>query len=311
MVVRVLDDYYLAITAIITVGYQLIFFTIAYTFQIDSVTDFGGGSNVALLAILSFVLGQTWYVRQIIATTFAVLWGVRLGLFCLYRMLKSGKDSRFENIRSKFASLLFFFVLQMIWVWIISLPVIFLNSPRISNDEYGGKDVKFGSATDVIGVIVFTIGILFESIADLQKGFGHGVGIQIISVKSVTGIFLLCLQPTIAGVGTNAAYASISSPAFTIFLLMFLSGMPLNERPAHEKQWKQGNWTDYSKYLERTSALIPFPPNLYEPLPQMIKSTLFLEFPLYRFIPELENGDQSGLTRDGESSGNVAGNDQQ
>ncbi|CAI2166555.1 9988_t:CDS:2 [Funneliformis geosporum] len=308
MVVRVLDDYYLAITAIITVGYQLIFFTIAYTFQIDS-----GGSNVALLAILSFVLGQTWYVRQIIATTFAVLWGVRLGLFCLYRMLKSGKDSRFENIRSKFASLLFFFVLQMIWVWIISLPVIFLNSPRISNDEYGGKDVKFGSATDVIGVIVFTIGILFESIADLQKTKSY-IPKTIYEDRALvmeTGIFLLCLQPTIAGVGTNAAYASISSPAFTIFLLMFLSGMPLNERPAHEKQWKQGNWTDYSKYLERTSALIPFPPNLYEPLPQMIKSTLFLEFPLYRFIPELENGDQSGLTRDGESSGNVAGNDQQ
>ncbi|CAG8750986.1 3127_t:CDS:2, partial [Funneliformis caledonium] len=79
MVVRVLDDYYLAITAILTIGYQLIFFTIAYTFQIDSVTDFGGGSNVALLAILTLVLGQTWYVRQIIATTFAVLWGARLG----------------------------------------------------------------------------------------------------------------------------------------------------------------------------------------------------------------------------------------
>ena len=31
-----------------------------------------------------------------------------------------------------------------------------------------------------------------------------------------TGIFLLCLQPTIAGIGTNAAYASITSPVFTI-----------------------------------------------------------------------------------------------
>ncbi|CAG8774872.1 12443_t:CDS:2, partial [Funneliformis caledonium] len=116
---------------------------------------------------------------------------------------------------------------------------------------------------------------------------------------------------------TNAAYASITSPVFTIFLLMFLSGMPLNERPAHEKQWKQGNWNDYSKYLERTSVLIPFPPSLYKPLPRIIKSTLFLEFPLYRYVPDLENGDQSGLTRDGasvngESSGNVnvARNDQ-
>jgi len=79
-------------------------------------------------------------------------------------MLKSGKDSRFDSIRSKFISFLLFFVLQMIWVWIISLPVIFLNSPGIS-----GKDVEFGSVTDIIGVILFSVGILIESIADVQK----------------------------------------------------------------------------------------------------------------------------------------------
>ena len=84
-------------------------------------------------------------------------------------MLKSGKDSRFENIRSKFMSLLFFFVLQMIWVWTVSLPVTFLNSPRISNKEEGGNDVEFGSSTDIIGVIIFSVGILIESIADIQK----------------------------------------------------------------------------------------------------------------------------------------------
>jgi steroid 5-alpha reductase family enzyme len=84
-------------------------------------------------------------------------------------MLKSGKDLRFESIRSKFASLLFFFVLQMIWVWTISLPVTFLNSPRISNKEEGGKDVEFGSATDIVGIILFSIGILIESISDIQK----------------------------------------------------------------------------------------------------------------------------------------------
>jgi hypothetical protein len=75
---------------------------------------------------------------------------------------------------------------------------------------------------------------------------------------------------------------------------MFVSGMPLNERPAHEKQWKNGNWSEYSKHLKRTSVLIPFPPFLYENLPQIIKSTLFLEFPIYRFVPDSEN---RGLTK--------------
>jgi steroid 5-alpha reductase family enzyme len=56
-----------------------------------------------------------------------------------------------------------------VWVWTIVLPVTFLNSSRISSKEEGGSDVKFGSATDIIGIIIFSIGILIESIADIQK----------------------------------------------------------------------------------------------------------------------------------------------
>jgi hypothetical protein len=36
--VHVLDDYYLAITAIITVAYQLFFFGIAWNYKFDKVT---------------------------------------------------------------------------------------------------------------------------------------------------------------------------------------------------------------------------------------------------------------------------------
>jgi hypothetical protein len=38
MAAHVLDDYYLGITAIITVGYQLCFFAIAYTCKFDKLT---------------------------------------------------------------------------------------------------------------------------------------------------------------------------------------------------------------------------------------------------------------------------------
>jgi len=43
--VHVLDDYYLAITFLITVAYQLIGFAIAFTCKFDKITDFMGGSN--------------------------------------------------------------------------------------------------------------------------------------------------------------------------------------------------------------------------------------------------------------------------
>jgi hypothetical protein len=39
----VLDKYYLAITVLVTTGFQLSGFAIAWTFQFDKITDFTGG----------------------------------------------------------------------------------------------------------------------------------------------------------------------------------------------------------------------------------------------------------------------------
>lgn len=41
--INVLDKYYLAITLLVTVGYQLTGFAIAWTLQFDKITDFTGG----------------------------------------------------------------------------------------------------------------------------------------------------------------------------------------------------------------------------------------------------------------------------
>src|SRR5437660_34724 len=93
-----------------------------------------------------------------------------LKAFCYYRMHKTGGvDTRFNEMRKKFFNFLGFWIFQMLWIWLVSLPVVFLNSPRVSQPEDGGRDVEFGAATDIIGIIFWVIGILIESIADIQK----------------------------------------------------------------------------------------------------------------------------------------------
>lgn len=90
----------------------------------------------------------------------------------------------------------------------------------------------------------------------------------------------------VVGQAYNALYATIVGPFFLTILLMFVSGLPLSERPGAKKRYEKGtNWEAYARYLRRTSILIPFPPQLYEKMPTVLKRTIFLEFPLYVFDP--------------------------
>ncbi len=90
----------------------------------------------------------------------------------------------------------------------------------------------------------------------------------------------------VGGQAYAALYATIVGPVFLAVLLMFVSGLPLSERPGTKRRYEVGyNWAGYQRYLERTSILIPFPPQMYVRLPCFVKRTIFLEFPMYVFDP--------------------------
>lgn len=126
------------------------------------------------------------------------------------------------------------------------------------------------------------------------------------------------------GQAYNALYATIVGPFFLTLLLMFVSGLPLSERPGAKKRYENGsNWDGYKRYLDRTSILVPFPPQLYEKLPVVLKRTVFLEFPMYVFDPAKhaeggqgqrsaeegggKPGDESSRGRGGESVDGLTG----
>jgi hypothetical protein len=89
------------------------------------------------------------------------------------------------------------------------------------------------------------------------------------------------------GGGYRALYASILGPFFLTMLLMFVSGLTLQERPGAKKRYEKGiNWPAYAEWLRETSILIPFPPQLYKRMPVLLKRTIFLEFPMYVFDSE-------------------------
>jgi len=181
--VHVMDEYYLVITLLVTVGYQLFFFAIAFTFKFDKLTgthpglpshhehqltvpaDFAGGTNFVVLAVLTLALSGTHHARQVTASLALAVWGLRLSGFLLFRILKTGKDDRFDDKRDRFLPFLGFWVFQMLWVWAVSLPVTVLNSPAVGSYVFHA----FGTARDIAGLVLFALGLLLETVSDAQK----------------------------------------------------------------------------------------------------------------------------------------------
>ncbi|CAG5108720.1 Protein of unknown function [Cotesia congregata] len=224
MAVDILDEDHLAVSAIVTIGMQLIFFSIAATFQMDKVTDFAGGMNFAF------------------------------------------------------------------WVYIVSLPVMIINSPR--------HRVPFAPKTmttlDSAGTGLFIIGLLAETYADLQKfafrqdphnnGKWCDDGLWGVSrhpnyfgeIVLWWGIFIISIN-----VIEGFEWFVIASPIFTTFIILFLSGMPLLERASDERYRDNA---EYRQYKQSTSPLIPIPAAIYREVPGFMKFLLCCEFPMYNSL---------------------------
>jgi steroid 5-alpha reductase family enzyme len=297
-----------------------------------------------VLAVITLAFSGHHNARQIVASLFIMVWGLRLSGFLLFRILKTGKDDRFDDKHDKFFPFLGFWVFQMFWVWAVSLPVTVLNSPNVT--QY--PQPAFGTGRDIAGVVLHAIGFIMESVSDVQKHlfkskksdktaicdkgffawtrhpnyfgeiiiqFGKFALIKIDIPRLINiAIYMICVSPAangyVRGQAYKALYATILGPFFLTILLMFVSGLTLQERPGAKKRYEKDNhWEEYSRYLNRTSILIPFPPQLYEKMPTILKRTIFLEFPIYVFDPAKHS--DVGKEQHGAEEGNNNGQNSQ
>ncbi|KAK1287304.1 hypothetical protein QJS10_CPB19g01826 [Acorus calamus] len=294
----VIDSHFLALTAIVTVCYQFTFFIITALFKFDKVTDFAGSTNFIILGVLTLVVKGTWHARQVILTSFVVIWGLRLGIFLLMRILQWGEDHRFDEMRGNIGKLSVFWTFQAVWVWTVSLPVTVVNAsdrnPPIQPQE-------------IVGWIIWVVGLIIESTADQQKlsfknspsnrGKWCTVGIWKFSrhpnyfgeIFLWWGVFLAS-TPVLKG----AEWLVIFGPIFLTFLLLFVSGIPLLEDSADKKF---GTMVEYQIYKKTTSPLIPLPLLVYGNLPSWLKTAIFFEFPFYS--KNFPQGDRSNWYREG------------
>ncbi|KAL2612715.1 hypothetical protein R1flu_024407 [Riccia fluitans] len=277
-----LQTSYLGITALVTAIYQFSFFVIAAGFKIDKVTDFAGTTNFVVLAVLTLLLNGTYHYRQLVLTTFVILWGLRLALFLLFRILSWGEDKRFDDKRDNLIRFAVFWILQAVWVWTVSLPVTVLNG--------SGKNPEFGPR-DYVGWGMWAVGMIIEAVADQSKlnfknapqNTGRWCDAGLWSWSRHPNYFgemllwwgvFLATTPVLSG----GQWGVIASPLLLCALLLFLSGIPILESSSDKRH---RNNPEYVRYKKTTSPLIPLPPALYGSLPLWVKKTFLFEFPFY------------------------------
>lgn len=257
---EVLISHPLAVALGVSLVINLSMFVVAFRLQSDKLTDISYAVTFATIALWGLVTSeQSGY--HVVLTAMIGLWALRLGGFLLYRVIRSGQDSRFDDMRGDFFKFGKFWVAQAVTVWVMMIPSVF---------AYSSTGTPYQPLL-AAGVILWLIGLVCETIADFQKqAFSRDPKNKNKWVE--TGIWRYSRHPNYFGeilvwigvyVYTLPALSSVEplialvSPLFIACLLLFVSGIPILEKSA-DKRW--GTLPAYRAYKKRTSILIPLPP---------------------------------------------------
>ena len=89
-----------------------------------------------------------------------------MGSYLFQRVLREGKDSRFNKIKTSPPSFFTAFMVQATWVSLCLLPLMALNAVPAAAFAALPRAVRL---TDVLGLTLFAGGLGFEVVADRQK----------------------------------------------------------------------------------------------------------------------------------------------
>ncbi len=241
---------------------QIVAFIPAFIMQSERFYDITGSLTYISMTLLAATLAAPLDARTMLLTALVIVWAARLGTFLFRRVMKAGKDGRFDDIKPSFVRFLNVWTIQGMWLTLTAGAALaaITSAKRVGVDGFM-----------IAGVLVWLFGFAIEVIADLQKSrFKADAGNKGRFIH--TGLWSWSRHPNYfgeitlwLGVALIAAPAlqgwqlvTLISPVFVFLLITRVSGVPLLEKYA-DKTW--GGQDDYEAYKARTSVLVPLPPN--------------------------------------------------
>lgn len=226
----------------------------------NSIVDIGWGLGFIIIALTSLVFNQSFESSHFIATVITVIWGLRLSIHIYLRNKGKGEDKRYAAMRTSWGkshalySFLQVFMLQGFLMLVIAYPIVLINT----------SSIFYLAPLYIGGLIVWSIGFFFEAVGDHQltrflKEKSNQGRVMRYGLWRYTrhpnyfgelmmwwGIFLMALP-------AKGGWLAIISPLTMTFLLLFVSGIPLLEKPFNDNP-------EFQDYKRKTNALIPWFP---------------------------------------------------
>ena len=236
-----------------------VWFVVALMLRRNDVADIAWGIGFMLVALYTFVAHSPAFDRSFVVTLLVLIWGTRLSTHIYRRNHDKPEDKRYAAWRQAWGrwfilrSYLQVFMLQGLLLGLISVPVIITNTQR--------GPLAF-TVFDVVGLLVWIIGFLFEHQGDRQlrdflrdpanKGKVLSTGLWRYTrhpnyfgeVTMWWGIWIISLS--IAG-----AFVGIIGPLTITVLILFVSGVPMLEKGMAANPI-------YDDYRRKTSIFVPW-----------------------------------------------------
>lgn len=238
-------------------GLMCVLWLLHFPMRNASIVDPGWAAGMAILALIYGFLGDGYWPRSALMMAMGAIWGSRLCLYLLMRVLGHPEEGRYVEIRRKWGSnigfkFLLFFEGQAALCVLLAIP--FYIAARNAEPQL--------SALELIAVAIWLIAVAGESLADAQlaafkrnpanKGKTCRAGLW--NYSRHPNYFFEWLVWVAFAVFAHH-WTALLSPALMLYFLLRVTGIP-----ATEAQALRTKGDDYRDYQQRTSMFVPWFP---------------------------------------------------
>ena len=244
---------------ILIFAYASVWYGLSLLLKNSGIADIAWGLGFCLIAAYCWITVEPTFPGAFVVLIMVFLWGFRLAGYIFWRGLGKAEDWRYKKWRDDWGktfyvrSYLQVFLLQGFLMILVSFPVINIITSQGAPSELGW--------VEVLGVGLWLIGFLWETISDFQlyffkknpanKGKIMTTGLWAYSRHpNYFGEILLWFGVLIFSLPYGNQLTSLFGFLVITFLVVKVSGVAMLEKKYVDNE-------DYQDYIKRTWALIP------------------------------------------------------